>query len=150
LAPAGKQVIVVPTKTVPQGIAAQLAFNAQATLEANSAAMESAARHILTGEVTIATRDVEMNGVQVKQGGYIGLLNDELSATGASLEQVVWTLLEQLQTAAREIVTLYYGDGVRRQEAEALADAIRARYAAQEVEVVEGGQLHYPYILSTE
>ena len=150
LAPAGKHIVVVPTKTVPQGIAAQLAFNAQSTLEANVAAMEHAAHHIQTGEVTTATRDVEMNGVQVKQGRFIGLLNDMLSTSGDSIKDVVWGLLEQMGTADREIITLYYGNGVQRAEAEALAQAIRERYPSQEIEIVEGGQPHYFYILSTE
>jgi len=150
LATAGKHVVVLPTKTVPQGIAAQLAFNAQATLEANAATMEHAARHIQTGEVTTATRDVEMNGVQVKQGRFIGLLNDVLSASGDTVQDVVWALLEQMGTADREIVTLYYGNGVQRAEAESLAQAIRERYSSQEIEVVEGGQPHYYYILSAE
>jgi hypothetical protein len=150
LAPAGKRILVLPTKTVPQGIAAQLAFNAQADLETNAAAMQAAAQHILTGEVTTATRDVEMNGVQVKQGRYIGLLNDELSTSGESAQEIVWTLLEQMETQDREIVTFYYGHGVRREEAEALAAQARRRYPALEVEVVEGGQPHYCYILSAE
>jgi dihydroxyacetone kinase-like predicted kinase len=150
LAPAGKQVVVVETKTVPQGIAAQLAFNAQSTLEANAAAMELAASHIQTGEVTTATRDVDMNGVQVKQGRFIGLLNDVLSASGDTVRDVVWELLEQMGTADREIVTLYYGNGVKRAEAEALAQAIHERYSSQEIELVEGGQPHYFYILSAE
>jgi hypothetical protein len=150
LAPAGKQVIVVPTKTVPQGIAAQLAFNSQSSLETNLSAMDGAAHHIMTGEVTVATRDVEINGVQVKQGRFIGLLNDELSASGESVEEVVWMLLSQMETGDREIVTVYYGDGVRPEQAKTLGDKIRERYTSQEVEVVEGGQPHYPYILSTE
>jgi uncharacterized protein len=150
LAPAGKRVVVVPTKTVPQGIAAQLAFNAQASLEANAAAMEAATHHIQTGEVTTATRDVEMNGVRAKQGRFIGLLNDELSTSGDTVGDVVWTLLDQMGTQDREIVTLYYGNGVQREEAESLAKAIRQHFPAQEVEVVEGGQPHYYYILSTE
>lgn len=150
LAPAGKRIVVVPTKTVPQGIAAQLAFNPQADLEANAAAMEAAAHAIQTGEVTTATRDVELNGVQVRQGRFIGLLNDELSASGDTAEDVIWELLCQMATLNREIVTLYYGNGVRRNEADALAEAIRERYPSQEVEVIEGGQPHYHYILSTE
>jgi len=150
LAPAGKHVVVVPTKTVPQGIAAQLAFNAQSTIEANAATMENAAHHIQTGEVTTATRDVEMNGVRVKQGRSIGLLNDVLSASGETVQDVVWTLLEQMGTADREIVTLYFGNGIQRSEAESLAQAIREQYPSQEIEVVEGGQPHYYYILSTE
>jgi dihydroxyacetone kinase-like predicted kinase len=150
LAPAGKHIVVVPTKTVPQGIAAQLAFIPQASLEANTAAMEAAAHNIQTGEVTTATRDVEMNGVRVKEGRLIGLLNDELACSGETIEDVVWALLDQMGTRDREIVTLYYGDGVRKDEAEALAKAVRKRFPSQEVEVVEGGQPHYQYILSTE
>jgi dihydroxyacetone kinase-like predicted kinase len=150
LAPANKHVVVLPTKTVPQGIAAQLAFNAQSTLEANTAAMEQAAHHVQTGEVTTATRDVDMNGVQVKRGRFIGLLNDVLSASGDTIGDIVWALLEQMGTADREIVTLYYGNGVQRAEAESLAQAIRGQYSAQEIEVVEGGQPHYYYILSAE
>lgn len=150
LAPTDKRVVVVPTKTVPQGIAAQLAFNPQADLEANAAAMEAAAQAIQTGEVTTATRDVEINGVQVRQGRFIGLLNDELSTSGDTAEDVVWELLCQMQTHKREIVTLYYGNGVRREQADALAGAVRERYPAQEVEVIEGGQPYYDYILSTE
>jgi dihydroxyacetone kinase-like predicted kinase len=119
-------------------------------LEANAAAMEAAAHAIQTGEVTTATRDVELNGVQVRQGRFIGLLNDELSASGDTAEGVIWELLRQMATHNREIVTLYYGNGVRRDEAEALAEAIRERYPSQEVEVIEGRQPHYHYILSTE
>jgi len=150
LAPANKRVVVVPTKTVPQGVAAQLAFNPQADLEANAAAMEAAAKLIQTGEVTTATRDVDINGVQVKQGRFIGLLNDELSAAGDTLEDVIWELLQQMDTRHREIVTLYYGNGVRLEQAETLAEAVRQRYPSQEVEVVEGGQPHYHYVVSTE
>jgi len=150
LAPADKHIVVVPTKTVPQGIAAQLAFNAQADLETNAAAMEAAARSIQTGEVTTATRDVDINGVQVRQGRFIGLLNDELSTSGDTAEDVIWELLSQMETHDREIVTLYYGNGIRREEAEALAQAVRKRYPSQEVEVVEGEQPHYHYIVSTE
>jgi dihydroxyacetone kinase-like predicted kinase len=150
LAPAGKHVVVVPTKTVPQGIAAQLAFSPLAGLEANVAAMEAAAQNIQTGEVTTATRDVEMNGVQVKQGRFIGLLNDELACSGGTIADVIWPLLDQMGARDREIVTLYYGAGVRKDEAETLAKAIHQRFPSQEVEVVEGGQPHYPYILSTE
>lgn len=150
LAPADKRVVVVPTKTVPQGIAAQLAFNPQADLEANAAAMEAAAKFIQTGEVTTATRDVDINGVKVKQGRFIGLLNDELSAAGDTVQDVIWNLLDQMHTHQREIITLYYGNGIHLEEAETLAQAVRQRYPSQEVEVVEGGQPHYHYIISTE
>ena len=147
---AGRQIAVVPTKTIPQGIAAVLAFNAQAELEANAQSMESAAKTIRTAEITIATRSVEMNGVKVRDGQPIGLLDDVLTASGESIEDVVWTMLDQMQAADRELVTIYYGDSVSADEAGTLADAIRERYDHLEIEVVDGGQPHYPYILSAE
>ena len=147
---AGRQIAVVPTKTIPQGIAAMLAFNAQAELEANAQSMESAAKTLRTAEITIATRSVEMNGVKVRDGQPIGLLDDVLTASGESIEDVVWTMLDEMQAADRELVTIYYGDSVSADEAGTLADAIRERYDHLEIEVVDGGQPHYPYILSAE
>lgn len=145
-----KQVAVVPTRTVPQGIAAQLAFNAQADLSANAAAMERAAGATQTGEVTVATRAAEINGIHVNAGQVIGLLNDNLTAAGQTIEAVIWQLLDQMNAQSREIVTLYYGNGVSSKEAEALSSTIHERFPSLEVEVVEGGQPHYHYILSAE
>ncbi len=145
-----KQVRVVPTRTIPQGIAAQLAFSAQTDLLTNVQAMEQAVTQVQTGEVTMATRAVEMNGLRVQAGQVIGLLNDDLIAAGDTVEQVVWQLLDRMEIDSHEIVTMYYGDTVSAQQAEALAEAIRRRFPDQEVEVIEGGQPHYQYILSVE
>jgi dihydroxyacetone kinase-like predicted kinase len=145
-----KQIIVVPTKTIPQGIAAMLAFNEQRDLEANARAMEAAAKHVKTGEVTTATRSVEFNGLKVEQGQIIGLLNDELTVAAPSVEEAVWSLLDQMGIDDLEIVTLYFGNQLTSAVAEGLADAIRGRHSNVEVEVVEGGQPHYDYIISAE
>ena len=145
-----KHVRVVPTKTIPQGIAAMLAFNEQRDLETNAQIMEAAARHIQTGEVTTATRSVEFNGLKVEQGQVIGLLNDELATANATVEEAVWSLLDRMGAANLEIVTLYFGNGLTAGAAEILANAIRNRYSHLEVEVVEGGQPHYDYIISAE
>jgi DAK2 domain fusion protein YloV len=145
-----KQVLVVPSKTIPQGIAAMLAFNEQRDLEANARAMEAALKHVQTGEVTTATRSVEFNGLKVEQGQVIGLLNDELTTAAATVDEAVWALLDQMGADNLEIVTLYFGNGLNAQAAEALAQAIRERYQQLEVEVVEGGQPHYDYIISAE
>ncbi len=145
-----KQIKVVPTKTLPQGIAALLAFNDQHDLESNAHGMEAAATRVQTGEVTTATRSVEFNGVKVVEGQIIGLLNDVLTAAGISIEEVAWTLLEQMKVADLEIVTLYYGNGLPSAVADTFGNAIRDRYTHLEVEVVEGGQPHYDYIISAE
>jgi hypothetical protein len=145
-----KQVKVIPTKTIPQGIAALLAFNDQRDLEANASSMEAAAKRVQTGEITTATRSVEFNGIKVKEGQTIGLLNDELTCAGASIEEVAWQLLEQMEIEDLEIVTLYFGHDIQLAAAEKFGDAVRAKYPHLEVEVVEGGQPHYSYIISAE
>jgi DAK2 domain fusion protein YloV len=145
-----KQVIVVPSRTIPQGIAAMLAFNDQRSLEANAQAMEAATQHVLTGEITTATRAIEYNEVRVEEGHVIGLLNDELTVANDTIEETLFTLLDQMDAENLEIVTLYYGNGITAAEAETLGAAIHNKYANLEVEIVEGGQPHYYYIISAE
>ncbi len=145
-----KQVLVVPSKTIPQGIAAMLAFNDQRDLETNGRAMEAATHHVKTGEITTATRAIEYNGVKVEEGHIIGLLNDELTAANETIEETLWTLLEQMDVAHLEIITLYFGNGITRTTAEELGALVREKYPQLEVEIVEGGQPHYYYIISAE
>lgn len=142
--------LVVPSKTIPQGIAAMLAFNDQRSLEANAQAMEAATQHVLTGEITTATRAIEYNAVKVAEGHVIGLLNDELTVANDTIEETLFTLLDQMQAESLEIATLYYGNGMTAAEAEVLGAAIHNKYPNLEVEIVEGGQPHYYYIISAE
>ena len=145
-----KEIVVVPTATIPQGISAVLAFNYQADLEANAQVMEQAAHSVQTAEITTATRAAQINGVSVEEGGVIGLLGGELTASGSTLEEVVQEMLRQMMADEHEIITIYYGEDIAGTEAQKLADEIQARYPDQEVELVDGGQPHYHYILSVE
>jgi len=145
-----KEVIVVPTRSIPQGIAALLALNYQADLSTNAEFMRAAADEVESGEITTATRSVELDGVKVKAGETIGLVNDYLVAAASSVEQVMWQILEKMALANREILTLYYGNGVTPEEVNALAAKISERYPEQEIEVIDGGQPYYHYILSVE
>ncbi len=145
-----KEVAVVPTRSIPQGVAALLAFNHQADLEENARTMARAAEDVRTGEVTTATRDAKLNGVTVRQGQIIGLQDDQLVVSGETVDEVVEALLERMGVAEMEIVTLYYGAGVQQEEAEALAARLQEKYPDQSFEVVYGGQPHYFYILSAE
>jgi DAK2 domain fusion protein YloV len=145
-----KRVEVVPTISVPQGISALLALNYQADLETNVHIMAEAAKAIETIEITTAVRSVRVNGVSVKKGEVIGLVNGKLKVRGASPDGVVLEALEGMQTEEYEIITIYYGESVTADEAQALAEQILSRFPEQEVEVVDGGQPHYHYILSTE
>jgi DAK2 domain fusion protein YloV len=145
-----KEVAVVPTRTIPQGIAALLAFNYQADLQPNVELMRAAAADIQSGEITTAIRSVELDGVQIEAGDIIGLVNGRLVAAARTLDQVVWQMMEEMDLADHEILTLYHGNGIKDEQAQRLADKIRERYPDQEIEVVEGNQPHYHYIISVE
>lgn len=145
-----KHVAVVPTRTIPQGVSALLALDQQATLDGNVAAMLNAAKDVITGEVTWATRDVELNGIDVREGDAIGLLDGNLVVDADSFDEVVHWLIAEADLEDRELVTLYFGEGVGGEPAQALAEKLADIYPDLEFEVVEGGQPHYPYILSIE
>jgi uncharacterized protein len=146
----GKRVEVIPSRTAPQGISALLAFNMQAKLDDNVVTMTRALSAIATGEVTVAVRNAQIDGMEVRAGDVIGLLNDTLTTNGASPEQVVFNLLDQMNAGQAEIITVYYGDQIEAAAAAALGEQIVATYPDQEVEVIAGGQPHYHFILSTE
>jgi dihydroxyacetone kinase-like predicted kinase len=146
----GKKVEVVPTITVPQGISALLALNYQTDLASNARIMAEAAKMIETIEITTAVRSVQINGIAVQKGEVIGLVNGKLKVKGDTPAGVVLEALEEIQAEEYEIITIYYGESITADEAQILADQILGRYADQEVEVVDGGQPHYHYILSAE
>ncbi len=146
----GKQAIVVPTKTIPQGISALLAFNYQADIETNAQRMIQAAAEIQTVEVTRAVRSTQFNGIQVTKGDVIGLLNDQLVAAGEDYTSVVLDVLKCIATEEYEVATIYFGQDATQEEADALADRISQAYPNLEIEVHAGGQAHYRHILSLE
>jgi len=145
-----KQVVVVPTTTIPQGIGALLAFDKEADLETNAQNMEKAIAAIQTVEVTTAVRPAKINGIKIKKGQIIALLNGHLATSGEKIEEVVRETLEKLGADQYEIITLYHGEDTPLQAAESLADQIRRWYPEQEVECIEGGQPYYHYIISVE
>ena len=140
----------MPRRTVPQGISALLAYNLQAGLAENARAMSQALSNIDTGEVTVAVRDASIDGVDVQAGDVIGLLNDTLTARGSTPHEVALTLLKQMEAQQAEIITIYYGEQVTADAVEALGAQVMALYPEQEVEVINGGQPHYHYIISAE
>ena len=145
-----KQVYLVPTDTMPQGIAALLRFNFAADFDTNCQAMTEAATTIHTAEITTAVRSVQIGGVRVREGDYIGLVDGNLNIAGRDMQRVIRETLEHMGIENCEIVTLYFGEDVTEQEAEDTARRIKERYSQLEIEVVDGGQPHYAYILSAE
>ncbi len=145
-----KRLEVVPTRSVPQGIAALLALNPDADLASNLEAMEAARQGVRTVEVCRAVRSTSIGGVKVGQGQIIAVVDDELELAADTAEEAVKAALVGLPMDAASLVTLYYGADTSRPEAEALAEELRQLYPRHEVEVVLGGQPHYNYIVSLE
>ena len=145
-----KEVFVVPTESMPQGIAALLGFNFEADFESNCEAMTEAATRIQTAEITTAIRTVRVGGVRVREGDFIGLVNGNLVIAGQDIEYVIRETLQRMSIEHYEIVTLYFGEGVTKQQAEDTARSIKEKYSHLEIEVVDGGQPHYAYVISAE
>jgi DAK2 domain fusion protein YloV len=148
-----KAVRVVPSFTMPQGISAMVAYSsatAATDIDVLARSMTSALEFVTSCEVTIATRDVEFDGLTVRRGQYIGLLNGSLAAANDDLADLVRDLLVCAGAAERELVTLYYGDGLTRSRVETLVEQLAAEFSDQDFEIVQGDQPLYPYIISLE
>ncbi len=145
-----KQVHVTPTTSMPQGIAALLAFNHQADFATNAAAMDKAIGDIATGELTQAVRDAQIDGVAVSAGDYIGLANGKLATSGRDQTEVLRDLLTRMGAGERELITLFSGQDVSSADAEAMAERVRGWFPEQEVEAQRGGQPFYAYVVSAE
>ncbi len=145
-----KNVHVIPTRTVPQGLAAMLALQPDGELDSVAEKMTKAFSSVKTGEITIATRTVEIDGVSVKNGQVIALLDGKLALAAESVEQGVMDLLEKANASEAEIVSMFYGENMTHAEANRIADLITQKYPSLQVEVQEGGQPHYQFIISIE
>jgi DAK2 domain fusion protein YloV len=145
-----KKVSVVPSVSVPQGIAAMLSLNPKGEVEEIADAMTSAMADVRTGELTTATRSVEIDGVKVKEGQVIGLLDGRLACSGDDLGKTLLDVLKQSDPDDAELITLYVGVDLPDKDADELAELVRKTYEGKEVEVVHGGQPHYQIILSVE
>ena len=145
-----KQVEVVPSRTVPQGLTAMLSLQPDGEVASVAERMTKALSTVQTGEITIAVRSVEIDGVQCAQGQVIALLDGKLVAASDTLEEGCLKMLEQANASEQELITFYFGEDLPRAEAHRIADMVREKYPDQEIEVQEGGQPHYQFIISVE
>jgi hypothetical protein len=145
-----KHMELVETRSIPQGIAAVVAFNAERGADQNLEAMRAEAERVQTIEVTHAVRDTRSNGLRVRKGDVIGLINEKLEFAGTDYGEVVNKALAKLGPGGYELVTVYRGEGASDEELERLESSIRSSYPELDVEVQQGGQQHYPFILSVE
>ncbi len=146
----GKSLRVVGSRSIPQGVAAILAFNPHIDIDENVKEMEEALASVKTGEVCQAVRPVELNGVAVEEGQIIGILERELVAAGDDPNEVLLALLKEADVAEGHLVTLYSGEPVTEQAAAAAGQRVESTHPGVEVEVVNGGQPYYHYIVSVE
>jgi uncharacterized protein len=145
-----KSIKVVPTKTVPQGVAALLAFDYEFDFEANAKAMEKARMSVRTIEITRAIRSTKIGDMKIKKNQAIGLLDTDLIAVGNTSLDVLNQVLDEIDLEEAEVVTIYYGQDIDQAEAEKTSNSIRELFPNLEIEVVRGGQPHYDYIISIE
>ena len=146
-------VIVLPTKTIPQGIAAAMAFNPDLPVEENDANMNDAVREIVSGAVTYAIRETHFNGIDIKEGDIIGMMDNDIASVTESVDETVKDLVSKMiekRDIEDPIVSLYFGDMVEEDEANALAEQMQDQFEDAEFIVAKGGQPLYYYYLSVE
>jgi dihydroxyacetone kinase-like predicted kinase len=140
---------VVPTRNLPQGVSALLAYDPAGGVEANSERMAEAIQSVRAVEVTRAVRDSSFNGHDIKVDDVIAIVDDEITQVGDSYRSVIEAVLDA-EAQSPELVTVYRGADVSAKEAGSLVSALRKKHAGVEFEMHDGGQEHYPYVLSLE
>jgi len=145
-----KTIEIIPTETIPQGVAALLSFDYDADLNTNVELMKQALANIRTVEITRAVRSTQVSGLKIRRKQIISLLDGELINVGNNALKVLLDTLGNINLEKTEIATIYYGDTTTPEEAEATATAIREKYPNLQVEIIKGGQPHYSYIVSIE
>jgi len=145
-----KEVYVVPSKNIPQGIAAMISFVSGRSAAENAESMEEEMQLIKSGQVTYAVRDTNMDGKDIKQGDFMGLTDKTIVSVGSDLKGTAKELIESLLDEDSELVSLYYGSDATKEQAEQLAEDIESTHEDVEVEVQYGGQPVYSYFISVE
>ena len=145
-----KEIIVVPTKTIPQGISAMISFVPEKNGEENLASMTEAISRVKTGQVTYAVRDTRIDDKEIHEGDIMGIGDAGILAVGKERLQVAEDMVAEMIDEEAEIISVYYGEDVSEADAEALSDALAEKYPECEVELNQGGQPIYYYLISVE
>jgi dihydroxyacetone kinase-like predicted kinase len=145
-----KNIRIIPTETIPQGISALISFIPEEDFETNVDEMMEAITTVSSIEITHATRKTTVNGMNISAGEIIGLLDGELLSSGKDHEEVILGLLGRIDMEGKNVLTLFYGQDADVSRAQAIAGRISESYPALEIGVVDGGQPHYEYIISVD
>ena len=141
---------MIPTKTIPQGIAAMVGYMPDSDVDTNMESMKESSELIASGEVTYAVRDTVINGKEIHNGDIMGIGDDGIAAVGTDLTQVVLDLVDTMADEDSELISLYYGSDVKKEDADEMASLLAEKYEDCEVETNYGGQPIYYYMLSVE
>ena len=145
-----KRLVVIPTKTIPQGITAMINFVPDLSVEENEAHMNEEIKNVKTGEVTYAVRDTTIEDKDIKQGDYMGIGDKGILANGTDMDEVVMAMIDEMVEEDDELISIYYGDETDVSKAEELAELVKNKYSELDVELQPGGQPIYYYIVSVE
>lgn len=145
-----KNIIVIPTKTIPQGITAVLNYVPDMSVEENEENMISEIKRVKTGQVTYAVRDTMINDKEIKCGDYMGIGDKEILAVGTDMKKVTLEMVEAMVDDDIELISIYYGSDISEDEANALSEELTEKYPAVDVELQYGGQPIYYYVISAE
>ena len=145
-----KEIIVIPTKTIPQGVTALISFVPEKTAEENTAEMTDAISRVHTGQITYAVRDTRIEDKEIHEGDIMGIGDKGILAVGSGKEDVAVATVNAMMTDDAEVISIYYGSDASEEKAEALAAVLEEKYPDCEVEVNNGGQPIYYYIISVE
>ena len=145
-----KNIIVIPTKTVPQGITAIINYVPDISVEENEAVMAEEVQRVATGQVTYAVRDTMLDNQEIHQGDFMGIGDKGILAVGTDLQSVAFNMVQKMMSDEFELISIYYGDVITKEQAQRLADQVQAEYSGCDVELQFGGQPIYSYIISAE
>lgn len=145
-----KNIIVIPTKTVPQGITAIINYVPDISVEENEAVMTEEVQRVATGQVTYAVRDTMIDNQEIHQGDFMGIGDKGILSVGTDLQSVAFNMVQKMMSDEFELISIYYGDVITEEQAQRLADQVQAEYSGCDVELQYGGQPIYSYIISAE
>ncbi|MBR4707228.1 MAG: DAK2 domain-containing protein, partial [Pseudobutyrivibrio sp.] len=145
-----KKIVVIPTKTIPQGITALISYAAEASVEENEAAMTEEIANVKTGQVTYAVRDTNIDGKEIRKEDWMGMGDKGLLSVNADITVAFNEMIDEMVSEDSSVVSIYWGEGSNQAKAEALGAQVQEKYPDLEVEISEGGQAVYAYIVSVE
>lgn len=145
-----KKVIVIPTSTVPQGITAVITYVPELSEEENESIILEEISHVKTGQITYAVRDTSVNGREIHQGDYMGIGDTAIVAVSADMEQTVLETIDALVDEETELLSIYYGNEISQEDAENIREKAENRYPGIDIELQDGGQPVYYYLISAE